>query len=137
MPRTLPIAAALAVVVRGERLLLVRRSNRPDAGKWGFPGGKIEPGETIAAAALRELAEETGVAAEAGDILTALDVIRRGEDGILHHYVLIAVFCRWRSGDGIAADDAQEAAWFDLAAIRGLDKSPDVERVAMLALARA
>ncbi len=135
-PRTLPIAAAIAVVLRGERLLLVRRGNRPDAGKWGFPGGKIEPGETVVAAALRELAEETGVVAEAGDVLTALDVIRRDESGVLHHYVLVAVLCRWRAGEGMAADDAEEAGWFDLAEIRRLDRSAEVERVAELARAR-
>lgn len=135
-PRPLPIAAALAVVLRGERLLLVRRGHKPDAGKWGFPGGKIEPGETVVAAALRELAEETGVVAEAVDVLTALDVIRRDQAGLLHHYVLVAVLCRWVSGEGIAADDAEEAGWFDLAEIRRLDRSPDVERVAELARAR-
>ncbi len=132
----LPIAAAIAVVLRGERLLLVRRSHKPDAGRWGFPGGKIEPGETVIAAALRELAEETGVAAEAIEVLTAVDVIRRDDD-VLHHYVLVAVLCRWQHGDGVPASDAHEAAWFDLAAIAGLEKSPDVERVAKLALARA
>jgi len=135
-PRPLPIAAALAVVVRGERLLLVRRSHRPDAGKWGFPGGKIEPGESVVAAALRELAEETGVSAEAGDVLTALDVIRRDEAGLLHHYILIAVFCRWLSGEAVAADDAEETGWFDLGEIRHLSRSTDVERVAAMALAR-
>ncbi len=131
-----PIAAAIAVVLRGERLLLVRRSHKPDAGRWGFPGGKIEPGETVIAAALRELAEETGVAADAVEVLTALDVIRHDGD-VLHHYVLVAVLCRWRDGEGVPASDAHEAAWFDLAAIAGLEKSPDVERVAKLALARA
>ncbi len=135
-PPRLPIAAAIAVVVRGERLLLVRRSHRPDAGRWGFPGGKIEPGETVSAAALRELDEETGVAADAVEVLTALDVIRRDGE-TLHHYVLVAVLCRWRRGEGIAASDAQETGWFDLAAIATLEKSPDVERVARLALARA
>jgi ADP-ribose pyrophosphatase YjhB (NUDIX family) len=134
--RSLPIAAAIAVVVRGERLLLVRRSHRPDAGRWGFPGGKIEPGETVIAAALRELAEETGVAAEPIEVLTALDVIRR-DGAVLHHYVLIAVLCRWTGGEGAAADDAEDIGWFDLAAIRPLAKSPDVERVAELALERA
>ncbi len=133
--RTLPIAAVIAVVLRGERLLLVRRGNRPDAGRWGFPGGKIEPGETVIAAALRELGEETGVAAEPVEVLTAVDVIRRiGET--LHHYVLVAVLCRWTAGEGAAASDAEELGWFDLAAIRTLDKSPDVERVAELALRR-
>jgi ADP-ribose pyrophosphatase YjhB (NUDIX family) len=132
----LPVAAAIAVVVRGDRLLLVRRSQKPDAGRWGFPGGKIEPGETIVAAALRELAEETGVAADAVEVLTAVDVIRRDGE-TLHHYVLAAVLCRWRHGEGVPGSDAHEAAWFDLAAIAGLAKSPDVERVARLALARA
>ena len=134
--RSLPIAAAIAVVVRGGRLLLVRRSHKPDAGRWGFPGGKIEPGETVIAAALRELAEETGVAAEAGEVLTAVDVIRRDGD-TTHHYVLVAVLCSWRHGEGIPASDAHETGWFDLAAIAGLEKSPDVERVAILALERA
>lgn len=130
-----PIAAAIAVVLRGERLLLVRRSHRPDAGRWGFPGGKIEPGETVIAAALRELDEETGVAAEPVEVLTAADVIRR--DGtVLHHYVLVAVLCRWSGGEGAPASDAEETGWFDLATLRGLEKSPDVERVAMLALER-
>jgi len=133
--QSLPIAAALAVVLRGERMLLVRRSHRPDAGRWGFPGGKIEPGETVIAAALRELAEETGVAAEAIEVLTALDVIRR-DGAVLHHYVLIAVLCRWSGGEGAAASDAEEIGWFDLPALRGLETSVDVEGVAVLALAR-
>lgn len=135
-PDRLPIAAAIAVVLRGERLLLVRRSHKPDAGRWGFPGGKIEPGETVAAAALRELAEETGVAADAVEVLTAVDVIRR-ERETLHHYVLVAVLCLWRRGEGVASSDAHETGWFDLAAIAALDTSPDVERVAKLALERA
>ena len=131
----LPIAAAIAVVVRGERLLLVRRSHKPDAGRWGFPGGKIEPGETVIAAALRELAEETGVAADVVEVLTAVDIIRR-EGETLHHYVLVAVLCRWRQGEGLPASDAHETGWFDLAEIAGLEKSADVERVAKLALER-
>jgi ADP-ribose pyrophosphatase YjhB (NUDIX family) len=130
-----PIAAAIAVVLRGERMLLVRRGNKPDAGRWGFPGGKIEPGETVVAAALRELDEETGVAADPVEVLTALDVIRR--DGAApHHYVLIAVLCRWLGGEGVAASDAEEIGWFGLAELRGLVKSPDVERVATMALER-
>ena len=134
--RSPPIAAAIAVVLRGERLLLVRRSHRPDAGRWGFPGGKIEPGETVVAAALRELEEETGVVAEPVEVLTAVDVIRRiGET--LHHYVLIAVLCRWTAGEGAAASDAEEIGWFELATIATLEKSPDVERVAQLAIKRA
>ncbi len=46
-----PVAAVIGVVVRGGEVLLVRRANQPEAGKWGFPGGKIEPGEPVLVAA--------------------------------------------------------------------------------------
>ncbi|MCG8693816.1 MAG: NUDIX domain-containing protein, partial [Minwuiales bacterium] len=42
-----PIAAVIALVVRENRILLVRRANPPDAGRWGFPGGKVEFGEPL------------------------------------------------------------------------------------------
>jgi ADP-ribose pyrophosphatase YjhB (NUDIX family) len=133
-----PIPAVLAVVARGGRVLLVRRANPPDQGRWGFPGGRIEPGETLAEAALRELAEETGIRAEAGPGLTALDSVhRRADGGLAHHYVLLAVACRWLAGEGAAADDALEAAWFTATEVDGLGEtaSRDVARVARLALA--
>ena len=65
-----PIVGVLAVVLRGERALVVRRRNPPLAGRWGFPGGVLELGETVAEGAMRELFEETGVAAEAIGPLT-------------------------------------------------------------------
>jgi ADP-ribose pyrophosphatase YjhB (NUDIX family) len=144
-PRVSPIPAVLAVVVRTECVLLVRRANPPDRGRWGFPGGRIEPGEALAAAAVRELAEETGVAAESGPVLTALDSIHPAESrgrsgGLTHHYVLVAVLCRWIAGEGAAADDALETGWFSAAEIGALAAeavSADVARVAALALAAA
>ncbi|MEP9377274.1 NUDIX hydrolase [Aquabacter sp. CN5-332] len=117
-PPRRPGCAALAVVVREGRVLLVRRANPPDAGLWGFPGGRIEWGETAAEAAVRELMEETSVSAAPGPAFRALDALDRAADGtLLHHYVLVAVLCRWVSGEGVAADDALEAAWFSMAEI--------------------
>lgn len=54
---------ALAVVIREGRMLFVQRERDPLRGAWELPGGKVEPGEEPAAAAARELAEETGLAA--------------------------------------------------------------------------
>ncbi|WP_201861602.1 NUDIX hydrolase [Microvirga soli] len=108
-----PTPAVIAVVIHEERTLLVRRANPPDAGLWGFPGGKIEFGETVRAAAIRELLEETGVHAEAQDVITTLDILVPDPSGVVHqHYILIAVRCRWISGEPIAGDDALEAGWF-------------------------
>lgn len=135
-----PTPGVLAVVERGGKLLLVRRANPPDRGLWGFPGGRVEPGESLADAAERELREETGVDASAEDVLTAVDAIRRdGAGSLSHHFVLIAVRCRWRSGDGEPADDALDARWFTLDEIDALgrDASDRVYAVARLALAEA
>ncbi|WCM25977.1 NUDIX hydrolase [Sphingomonas sp. QA11] len=110
-----PVPATIAAVIRDGQVLLVRRANPPDAGLWGFPGGKIDHGETIEAAAVRELFEETGIRAEAGPVFTAVDAMDLATTGGVHaHYVLIAVLCRWAAGEPQAGDDALEAAWHDL-----------------------
>lgn len=108
-----PRPAAIAIVPHNGKVLLVRRANPPDPGRWGFPGGKIEPGETFMDAAIRELAEETTVRAEARQALDAFDVIVRDESGALKfHYVLVAVLCRYIDGAPQAGDDVHEAGWF-------------------------
>ena len=132
-----PIPAALAVVLREDQVLLVRRANPPDQGLWGFPGGKIELGESLRDAAERELLEETGVRAEAAQVFAALDAWDRAEDGRLRrHYVLVAVLCHWREGEPVAADDALDAAWRPLSSLAGADDlSQDVLEVARQAAA--
>ncbi|TWB09561.1 ADP-ribose pyrophosphatase YjhB (NUDIX family) [Rhizobium sp. ERR 1071] len=113
-----PIPAVLAVVIRDGFVLLVRRANPPDAGLWGFPGGKIEFGEPLAQAAVRELFEETCVQADAGPIFTAVDAFDHNLYGsVREHYVLVATLCRWREGEPIAGDDALEAGWYDISSL--------------------
>ncbi|WP_414832789.1 NUDIX hydrolase [Afifella sp. YEN Y35] len=134
--RSLPIAATIAAVFHEERILLVRRANPPDAGRWGFPGGKIEAGEPIEAAAVRELFEETGIYGQARQVFTAVDAFDHDDDGRLRrHFVLIAVLCTYVAGEPIAGDDALEARWFRLDELdgAGLALSLDVARVARLA----
>src|SRR6266700_8411275 len=62
--------------------------------------------------AVRELAEETGILAESAGILNVHDAVSRDAEGrVQFHYVLIAVRGIWRSGEGVAADDAAATAW--------------------------
>ena len=117
-----PIVAVLAVVVRGEgsdaRGLIVQRAQQPNAGRWGFPGGVLELGETVGAGAMRELLEETGVVAEAAGILDVHDAIHRDAQGrVQFHYTLIAVRGIWCAGEGVAGDDAAAVAWVSRAEI--------------------
>jgi 8-oxo-dGTP diphosphatase len=111
-----PIVAVLAVVLRPmeseTRALIVQRAQQPNAGRWGFPGGVLELGETFGEGAMRELREETGVIAEPGAVLNVNDAISRDAEGrVQYHYTLIAVRGVWRSGEGVAADDAAAVAW--------------------------
>lgn len=128
-----PVPAVIAVVVRDGQALLVRRANPPDAGLWGFPGGKIEFGETVADAAIRELREETGITGEAREVITTLDILVPSEDGSLRqHYILIALRCLWVSGEAVAGDDALEARWFPIEDLDpgALPMSADVDVIA-------
>jgi ADP-ribose pyrophosphatase YjhB (NUDIX family) len=133
-----PRVGVLAVVRRAGRLLLVRRRNPPDAGKWGFPGGAQELGETVAEAACRELVEETGVGASPPGVLDVIDAVTRDEVGRVHyHFTLVAVLMEWRAGEAVAADDAEAVAWISLAELDGLLCSERVGAVAAKALAAA
>ncbi len=115
-PAPRPIAATIAAVVRDGHVLLVRRANPPDQDRWAFPGGKIDAGERLADAAARELLEETGVTAEPLHVFDAVDVFDRDDTGALRrHFILIAVLCRWVSGEPVAGDDARDARWVSLA----------------------
>lgn len=117
-----PIVAVLAVVLRGAgpdtRALIVQRAQQPNQGRWGFPGGVLELGETVREGAMRELLEETGIAAEAADILNVHDAIHKDTQGrVQFHYTLIAVHGIWRAGEGEPADDAAACAWVTRAEI--------------------
>jgi len=133
---TQPLVGILAMVRRGDRFLLIRRAKAPNQGRWGFPGGVQELGETVVEGALRELGEETGIAAGNPRIFTALDAIDRDEAGrVRYHYTLIVVLLDWRAGEGEAADDAEALGWFRLDEIETVPALPAVGPLIRQALA--
>ena len=102
-----------AVVVDAGRLLLVRRGHGPAAGEWSVPGGRVEPGETLPEAVLRELREETGVDGLCGDLI---GWVERIDDD--HHFVILDFGVTVLDPvEPVAGDDAAEAAWVPLAEV--------------------
>ena len=111
-----PVPTVGVVCLRDQEVLLIKRGTPPRLGQWSVPGGRLEWGETLQVAALRELKEETGVDAQLLGLIDVIDGVfpaRPSPDGkggeITRHYVLIDYAARWTGGEPVAGDDAAEA----------------------------
>jgi 8-oxo-dGTP diphosphatase len=114
-----------AVVIRDGKVLLVERGRAPGKGLWAIPGGSVELGESLQAAAEREILEETGVVIRAGEPIFAFDLIEKDETGILKfHYVIIDLKTDYISGEPLAADDAEDARWLAPEDLSSLNVAP-------------
>jgi 8-oxo-dGTP diphosphatase len=133
-----PLVGVGAIIVDGDRVALVRRGRAPLQGKWSIPGGVLEVGETLRAAAEREVREETGLEVEIGELLGVFDRVLPDEAGkIRYHYVLIDFLCRRISGELRAGDDAEEVGWFREGELGTLGLAEETRRVIAKGLGRA
>ena len=110
-----PVVGVGAVIVDGDRVVLIKRSHPPRQGEWSLPGGRVELGETLVEALRRELREEVGLEVEVGPIVETFDRIHRDAAGrVRYHFVIVDFLCRPASGVLCAGDDACEARWATL-----------------------
>lgn len=107
---TRPELCVGAIAVLDGNLLLVRRGHGPGAGKWSVPGGRVEAGELLAEAVVREVAEETGLECVCGALVGWVE--RLDAD---HHFVILDFEATVLDDtQPRAGDDAAEAAWVPL-----------------------
>jgi mutator protein MutT len=105
-------------VVRDGKVLLQLRAKAPEAGCWDIPGGKVEWGETVEGALLRELREEIGCTCRIVRLLCVTDHIVP-DDGA--HWVAPAYLVEIEAGEPVNLEpqSAAEMAWFELDALPG------------------
>lgn len=114
--RDRPSVCVGAVAVSEGQILLIRRGRGPAAGEWSVPGGRVEGGETLAEAVVRELAEETGLEAVCDGLVGWVERIGDG-----HHFVILDFSVTVLTPDAPrAGDDAAEAAWVPLTEVAEL-----------------
>ena len=129
-----PVLAASIAVFRDGKVLLAQRGKAPARGLFSLPGGRIEPGERMAEAVLRELHEEVGLKAEIAGFVDHVEHIEHGPDGaLLAHAVICAFAGHWTGGEAMISHEAEALLWVDpldpgdLPMTRGL---PDILRKA-------
>jgi 8-oxo-dGTP diphosphatase len=108
-PETPKLVVDVVIPAEG-RVVLIRRRSDPFAGQWALPGGFVEVGETVEEAAIREAAEETGLAVEVARLVGVYSEPARDPRG---HNVSVAFLARVLSGELAAATDASEVALLD------------------------
>src|SRR5262249_26878936 len=109
-----PVVGVGAVIVAGDRVVLIRRKFPPLAGEWSLPGGGVEVGETLEAAVAREMREETGLEVEVGPVIEVFDRIMHDEQGrVEYHFVLVDYLCWPAAGDLAAGSDVADAVLAD------------------------
>lgn len=105
------LAVGAIVLDRGE-LLLVKRDREPARGEWSLPGGRVDWGESLREAVVREVREETAIDIEVEALAGIAERIVPDDAGeVLWHFVILDFWAKPRSHELRAGDDVSEARW--------------------------
>ena len=133
-----PFLAVSAAIIRDGKVLIVRRARPPAYGVFTLPGGGVEVGETLHAAIMREVREETALTIEPLGLAGYREAIGRDRNGkIERHFVILPFAARWIAGDVVLDEELAEARWLVPAELDGLETTEGLADVVRAAFAIA
>ena len=132
-----PFLAVSAAILRGGKVLIVRRARKPALGVYTLPGGVVEAGETLEDAVRREVREETALDIAPVTLAGHREVILRdAHSRTERHFVILCFASRWLSGEPQLNDELDEARWIDPADLAGLKTTEGLAEIVAAAAAR-
>jgi 8-oxo-dGTP diphosphatase len=133
---TRPILAVCAAIIRGDRVLIVRRARPPAGGLYTLPGGGVEVGESLVEAVAREVMEETRLTVEPIALAGYREaVVRDGDGRVERHFVILPFAARWIAGEPVLNEELSEAAWRLPSEIAGLETTQGLAEIVASAFA--
>lgn len=103
------VGASVLVQNNQDDVLLVKRLNEPGKDLWAFPGGKVDAGETVEEAAVREVKEETNIDTKLVGLLGSYDII--GED---YHFITVCYIGEYEGSEIVPGDDVDDSKWVSI-----------------------
>ena len=117
-----PVVGVGAVIIKEDKIALIKRGNEPARGKWTIPGGLVELGESPEKAVVRETKEETGLDVDDPSLMDVVSNVNLdGRGKIKYHYVIIDYLVHVKAGTAQASSDAVELRWVPFNEVEGYD----------------
>lgn len=113
-----PQLAVSAAIFRDGKVLLVRRARSPGKGFYSLPGGRVEFGESLHTALMREVAEETGLTIEIVALAGWREVLPSNAGN--GHYLIMSFAAHWRQGEPRLNEELDDFKWLPPAALGDL-----------------